>query len=515
MAAAEGQAGDRVVSLLAGRASHQVVPAGQLVAVNGPLRRAQVAGEGDRRRHADLLDVRHDRNAERLLRVLDVLLRDRVLVFLVLFRLQILRDVAAEERDREEERAGAFGRAVRDHAVQAVHDVEAVLQTLVVLLARVVVAFDEDRVVLYPQFLGRAVHAEIDRGHGYAELAGVGELQVLLRDHLPVAHVEDVVRDDVGNDFLRVDLLISHRDAGDAPVLVIEKAGDLAVVPDLAAVLLDHVHEGRGELVRAVVRHRRAVVHVVVEHVQEMHRVQFIRRDAQIAPVGVDEVLCLFRHAERGHDLLHAVARDPHEVRVLQEHRQALGFPLHRVNVVDGGVDLAFQHQEGFDALLTAGHRLVQRFAEGVDPGLERHVIAVFALQDRAENVVLIAPFDLRAETFEDLIDRVRLLFRAHAAELVQGRLKFKTPPPEARCAAARQVVLLQKQRFTACLGGIGCRRETAVAGAHDDHVKLLIHMVPPFLKIKLCIYFFTYCFLLRLYDSAPPPARKNKKKYK
>ena len=215
---------------------------------------------------------------------------------------------------------------------------------------------------------------------------------------------------------------------------------------------------------------------------QEAHAVAV---HAQIAPVGVEDVLCLLGHFQRVQHLVHRVAAGLDKVGEGLFHVGRVGVAVHRVGIGLGVAHFVAQLKKLGDGL--AGLRAV--FHHFVDERLlaEGHDAVVFFVGgDEVIGFGNAHPVDLflHAQVPEQLAHIAGFFRGAKIVQFVQARLKLKAPPLEAGGKPAGQVVLFHKQAGIPRLQNADGGDQTAVARAYNDHVIGFVafrcHSVPP-----------------------------------
>ena len=200
---------------------------------------------------------------------------------------QILGEVARHVRNGEEQGGSPLGRCVGEGHVEAVDHVVAQFVTGVKLHAGISVASDEYAVVFDAEFLSGLIQTEVNGHESHTELSCVCHLFETGGEVFGVGAIDDVVGHDVGNDLFGVIGLAVCDYAARFAFFVKEEAGDFAVVTDFAAEAFKGFYQTEGKLVRTVVRHRRFDFHISVQQADEVQGGEVVRRDAQVAPIGV------------------------------------------------------------------------------------------------------------------------------------------------------------------------------------------------------------------------------------
>ena len=288
--AAEVQAGQVLFVVHAHDARHHVVESREQIAVDGALRRAGVVGVGHGRADLYLLyGVAYLRAGRALEAVYEAVCHLFLYVEVVLSVGEAAEEVGEVERG-EVEYGRALGRAVGQGRIEADRDLCGVLYAFhAVELGRGVErVVDEVAVIVQSQLLGGLVEAEEHGDAAPGETAGVGELELFLRDVLGVHHpAVDEVGGGVADDVFRGDLLaVRETHAGDTAVFR-DDVLDLGVIPYLAALFEDGVGQGAADAVGAVLWDLRAVGDIEVHHQGVVQETELVLGRAEIGPVDV------------------------------------------------------------------------------------------------------------------------------------------------------------------------------------------------------------------------------------
>ena len=199
---------------------------------------------------------------------------------------------------------------------------------------------------------------------------------------------------------------------------------------------------------------------------------------AEIAPVGAHDVLRELRHFHCAEHLVHRIAAETQEVGEVLLHVLRIGLSRNAERVVARLVELGAEVKKVLDRLAAAGDEPLHFVYEFLHGAGERRVDVGLAVRrggDDAEVVRHHVPRDIQPILLARFAAAAGILFAAPFADLVQRGFKLKAPPAEARSAAARKVVPLDKKRLFAALRHPAGRRETAVARA-DDYGIVFLH---------------------------------------
>ena len=154
-------------------------------------------------------------------------------------------------------------------------------------------------------------------------------------------------------------------------------------------------------------------------------------------------------------------------------------------------VELGAEIKKVLDRLAAAGDKALHFVHEFLHGAGERRVdvrLSVGRGGDDTEVVRNHVPRDIQPELLARFAAAAGILFAAPFADLVQRGLKLKAPPAEARSAAARKVMPLDKKRLFAALRHPAGRRETAVARA-DDYGIVFLHGLVLLTYFRVCAF--------------------------
>ena len=248
-----------------------------------------------------------------------------------------------------------------------------------------------------------------------------------------------------------------------------------AVEPGGAAHGPEALQQSGGQLVAGLFRDPGPVVDIQAHHVYILHEGQMVRVHAQIAPVGVHDVLGLIGHFQGFQDPVHRIGGGAQEVGVLLLHQLGIRVSAGGGHVLAGGQGLGAQVKELLHGLTAARHILLH-FIDEIFPAAGQGGVdgaAVPGGGDHAEVVRHHVPVDVQPELVHDGLAASAGVFRAaELAQLVQRCFKFKAAPPEAGGHAAREIVLLDEQRFFTGLGQPARGCQSAVARSDHNGIK-------------------------------------------
>ena len=249
-----------------------------------------------------------------------------------------------------------------------------------------------------------------------------------------------------------------------------------AVEPGGAAHGPEPLQQAGGQLVAGLFRNPGPVVHVEAHHVHILHEAEVIRVHPQIAPVGVHDVPGQFRHFQRlFQHRVHRVGGGAQEVGVFLLHQLGIRVSAGGGHVLAGGQGLGAQVKEFFHRLAAAGH-IFLHFVDEVFPAAGQGGVdgtAVSGSGDHAEVIRHHVPVDIQPKLVHDGLAAAAGIFRAaELTQLVQRCFKLKAAPPEAGGHAAREIVLLDEQRFFTGLGQPARGCQSAVARSDHNGIK-------------------------------------------
>ena len=227
-----------------------------------------------------------------------------------------------------------------------------------------------------------------------------------------------------------------------------------------------------------------AALHILVHHRGVMDESQMLHVNAEIAPVGREDVLAFFRQLERVENLLRAVRAAAQHVGIFRLQHLRVRIALRGRDVGDAVEHLLEQVEKLGHLLARAGDILFHLVDEIVDPGGHGHVhgAAVGILGDHTEAVLALMPVQLDTVGIEDPAGVAGIVRRAEVAELMQRGLDLKAAANEACGRAAGEIVLFDQQRLPPRQLTLQRRGHAGVACAHDHDV-IFGHMyIPPLL---------------------------------
>ena len=193
-------------------------------------------------------------------------------------------------------------------------------------------------------------------------------------------------------------------------------------------------------------RHPRVAGDVADNHRTVVQKAQAVAVHAQIAPVGVKNVLRFFRHMQSVEHFVHRIAAGFDEVREMGFHIVGIRVPVDFVGIILRCTHFVAKLEKFRDGFSRAGAVFFHFVDESVHA--ERHFAVIFLV---GRNQVIgfgnAQPVDfvLHAEVAEQCADFARFLRRTKVVEFVQARFKFKSASFKAGGKTARQVVLFQK----------------------------------------------------------------------
>ena len=236
---------------------------------------------------------------------------------------------------------------------------------------------------------------------------------------------------------------------------------------------------------------------------------------AEIAPVGTHDVLRELRHFHGAEHLVHRIASETQEVGEVLLHVFRVGLSRDAERIVARLVELGAEIKKVLDRLAAAGDKALHFVHEFLHGAGERRVdvrLSVGRGGDDTEVVRNHVPRDIQPELLARFAAAAGILFAAPFADLVQRGLKLKAPPAEARSAAARKVMPLDKKRLFAALRHPAGRRETAVARA-DDYGIVFLHGLVLLTYFRACPFVvlprdFTYKNIYRAVRSSSAAGR-------
>ena len=220
-------------------------------------------------------------------------------------------------------------------------------------------------------------------------------------------------------------------------------------------------------------RNVRSAGDILVHHGRVVDKRQMLQINAEIAPVGLENVLTPLGQLQRVKHLLGRICAGAQHIGVI-----ALKHLGVRVSLGGGYVCNAVQHllkqrKQLLHLLARAGHLLLHGVNKWPYPGGhgDVHVPAVPVGADCAEAVFTGDPVKLHAVSVQNVSHIAGVIRRTVVTQLMQGRLNLKASPPKAGRRAAGQVVLFnQKRPFSRKLALQG-GRHTGVAGAYHHNI--------------------------------------------
>ena len=241
----------------------------------------------------------------------------------------------------------------------------------------------------------------------------------------------------------------------------------------------------QADLVGAHLGHPGVPGDVADDHGAVVQKAHAVAVHAQIAPVGVEDVLGFGGHPQGVQHFVHRVAAGLDEVGEGLLHVGGVGVAVHRVGVGLGVPHLVAQGKEIRHGPAGPGHILLHLVDEGL-LAEGHHAVVFFVGGDEVIGLGDAHPVDLvlHAQVAEQLAHIAGLFRRAEVVQFVQAGLKFKAPPLEAGGKAAGQVVLFHQQAGISRLQNADGGHQSTVACAYDHHVigmfAVCCHSVPP-----------------------------------